>query len=358
MQARRYGVTRLAEITALDAIGLPVWQSIRPASRALSVHQGKGRTSGDAKLGALGEAIESAAAETTPPDIRDKSYLAIGRSMRAVAPGLFRKRDEDRPDNSHIRNWSAMTDIVTGEAHLVPHASVSMDFTIRADSALDRSSNGMGAGKSRDDATAKGLLECIERDATGAWFRRPLVLRQACEIDPDTLPDGWADPWAERLHDIGIALRVFALPTLTGIACFVCVLIPGLATRPIGRPVCGSACASDPREALFGALAEAVQSRLTLIAAARDDIAPDFYLPSPLASPGFPFCPPLAPDSRRRDWNSLSFETGNWLEQASRLGKAGFGSVLARWLTPSSETIQVAKVIVPGLGTLFRRRVR
>jgi len=36
------GVTRLAEITGLDLVGIPVFQAIRPAGRSLSVHQGKG----------------------------------------------------------------------------------------------------------------------------------------------------------------------------------------------------------------------------------------------------------------------------------------------------------------------------
>src|SRR5215207_7185666 len=57
------GVTRLADVTRLDRLGLPVWQAIRPMSRALSVHQGKGATDTDAQIGALLEAVESDSAE-------------------------------------------------------------------------------------------------------------------------------------------------------------------------------------------------------------------------------------------------------------------------------------------------------
>ncbi|MEV6575650.1 hypothetical protein [Streptomyces sp. NPDC051577] len=39
-----FGVTRVADLTGLDCIGLPVWTAIRPASLTLSTSQGKGAT--------------------------------------------------------------------------------------------------------------------------------------------------------------------------------------------------------------------------------------------------------------------------------------------------------------------------
>src|SRR4051812_28921774 len=38
----RLGITRVADITGLDRIGIPVFQGIRPLSRAIVVSQGKG----------------------------------------------------------------------------------------------------------------------------------------------------------------------------------------------------------------------------------------------------------------------------------------------------------------------------
>ena len=55
------GVSRVADLTFLDVLNLPVCQAVRPWSRALSVHQGKGLTRRDACLGALMEAVESCA---------------------------------------------------------------------------------------------------------------------------------------------------------------------------------------------------------------------------------------------------------------------------------------------------------
>jgi len=50
-----FGVTRLADITRLDRIGIPTYQAIRPSSRSLSVSQGKGLTPEAAKVSAAME---------------------------------------------------------------------------------------------------------------------------------------------------------------------------------------------------------------------------------------------------------------------------------------------------------------
>lgn len=39
---RTLGITRVADVTGLDDVGIPVHQAIRPASHTLSVSQGKG----------------------------------------------------------------------------------------------------------------------------------------------------------------------------------------------------------------------------------------------------------------------------------------------------------------------------
>src|SRR4051812_26986037 len=49
---RRLGITRLADLTWLDDIGIPVYQAVRPNSYTLSVAQGKGLTPLLAKVSA------------------------------------------------------------------------------------------------------------------------------------------------------------------------------------------------------------------------------------------------------------------------------------------------------------------
>ena len=56
----RFGITRVANITGLDRIGIPVWISVRPHGRSLSVAQGKGLTPELAQASAVMESIELA----------------------------------------------------------------------------------------------------------------------------------------------------------------------------------------------------------------------------------------------------------------------------------------------------------
>ena len=46
------GITRVADLTGLDRIGLPVAAAFRPNSRSLAVHQGRGYSRAAAKVSA------------------------------------------------------------------------------------------------------------------------------------------------------------------------------------------------------------------------------------------------------------------------------------------------------------------
>ena len=53
------GITRLANVTGLDRIGIPVYMCCRPNSRSLAVSQGKGVDGISAKVSALMESVET-----------------------------------------------------------------------------------------------------------------------------------------------------------------------------------------------------------------------------------------------------------------------------------------------------------
>jgi len=57
------GITRLADITGLDRLGVPIWCSIRPDSSTLAVDSGKGATPVAAATSAAMEALERSVAE-------------------------------------------------------------------------------------------------------------------------------------------------------------------------------------------------------------------------------------------------------------------------------------------------------
>src|SRR5262245_6907217 len=69
----RFGITRLANVTGLDVVGIPVYMCVRPNSRNLSVSQGKGLDVASAKVSALMESIEGWHAESVELPIRYES---------------------------------------------------------------------------------------------------------------------------------------------------------------------------------------------------------------------------------------------------------------------------------------------
>ena len=64
---RDFGITRLADVTGLDIIGIPVVMAVRPLGTTLSVAQGKGATLLLAKVSGAMEAIEFWHAENAVP---------------------------------------------------------------------------------------------------------------------------------------------------------------------------------------------------------------------------------------------------------------------------------------------------
>src|SRR2546422_8644384 len=71
------GITRIANVTGLDSIGIPVVMVCRPNSRSLAVSQGKGLELTAAKASGLMESIEVYHAETITFPLRLCSYEEI-----------------------------------------------------------------------------------------------------------------------------------------------------------------------------------------------------------------------------------------------------------------------------------------
>ena len=84
--APRMGITRVAVLTGLDVIGIPVAAAVRPNSRSIAVHQGKGVTLAAAKASAVMEAVETFHAENVALPLR---LAAFGELDGAVDPALL-----------------------------------------------------------------------------------------------------------------------------------------------------------------------------------------------------------------------------------------------------------------------------
>jgi ribosomal protein S12 methylthiotransferase accessory factor len=342
--AASFGVTRLAEITRLDRIGLPVWQAVRPAGRALSVHQGKGPSAEEAKVGALCEALESHCAETVIADGPLCSWADLSSAERAGEPADFaRRRDKAGAADAPIL-WCEAEDLLGGRRLWLPYDLVSLDFSRPAERWIDRSSTGLGAGATEADAVRTALLELIERDAVGAWQRSEPAARFARRVALETIPYSWFGGWRELLTAAGADLAAFAPESPSGYPVAVCWVGGGEAFGARYRSFSGSACHPDPELALFKALAEAVQSRLTFIAGVRDDILPSHYrLRHAPIGDGGDLC-----------WGRVGPAPA--VRPAEGLAALGYTRIAVKRLACPLQGVSVVKAFVPRLGSLKRTR--
>lgn len=346
--ARLCGVTRLADITRLDTLGVSVWQAIRPWSRSVSVHQGKGFDPEQARISAAMEAVECACAEDWRPAERISAAPAA-LSLPSLAG--FAERRLSAAEMSTPIDWTPATRLDAGGEMLVPVACVSLDLTGSAPDWTVRSSNGQGAGDTAERARLKGLCELVERDAFARWIGSSPIDRLRSEILPDGLDLPWLAELRARFSDQRVRLRLYALDGAIDMPIIVAELLDGRSQLRSRAHAAGSCAHPDADAAIAGAVTEAAQARLGQIAGSRDDIEVDapvelpnfmgFALPRP---GGFP-----ARDAAglRARWAACARWTSD--DMAAALAVAGFPGTAAIAFNPPIAGVHVVKMFNPGL---------
>lgn len=349
--ASRCGVTRLADVTALDRLGLPVWQAVRPAGRSLSVHQGKGPSPESARIGALCEAVEAHCAENVVADGPLCRFADLPQGARAPDFSDYCRKRSSLPGDVEPIQWCLAANLITGKPCYLPEPLISLDYTKGVPSCFERSSGGLGAGAAEADAVRTSLFEAIERDGVGQWQRRDPARRMATSIDLDTIPYEWFQSWRTRFGSLGMDLQAYRVNSIVGVPISMCVIGGFEEFGPAYRRFSGTAADGEPEVALFKALAEAIQSRLTLIAGVRDDILPSYYergRPKPAAAAG------AAPG--RQAWDEIEPLACTLDMIAERLAALGYPQIAVKRLDDGLEGVAVTKIFVPGLGSLTRAR--
>jgi ribosomal protein S12 methylthiotransferase accessory factor len=340
-------------VTHLDRIGFPVWQAIRPMSRALSVHQGKGATDADAKLGALLEAFESHSAESFPEVGRFCAFKELPVESRTTDLADF-AADRQRPPLSHMPcRWVEAEDLLSGATLHLPWDCVSLDLTRNVPSLFDRASNGVAAGATREEAIGVALHEFIERDSVTEWKAGGMLGCMQTALDLDLIPFPWFHWLHERIESAGGYLKVYFVSSLTGSPVFACEISDVGKTGAAYRSMQGRGCHPLPEIALFKAVAEAVQGRATYIAGAREDLSPADYAAKPELLIAFGL--PLPPGMAGVDFNTIATGPVGVAGVAEQLRRAGYGRIAVVELAQVCG-ISVVRVFVCGLGGIIRRR--
>lgn len=252
-------------MTGFDIVGVPVWQAVRPASRSLSVSQGKGATACSARIGAIMEAAELWHAERLPAG-EVRAALADEAALwtrHLIGPG-------DGALSGEL-NWLDGCDLLSGRAIAVPRSFLSLDYTEPDAGAFAPNSTGLTAGNTIAEATLAALSEIAERRFLHAFFSASARERIARRIDPASVT-GRRPRWAiKRFARAGLAFVIWNLSEDDDVACFAVCILGGAGPFPV-RPVTGAAAHPMAERAILGALLEAAQVRVTLLAGARDDL--------------------------------------------------------------------------------------
>jgi len=275
--ASRAGVTRLSDVSGLAPFDIPVFQATRPLARLLSVSQGKGLTARAAMVSALLEAVELDCAERLPrPEIlsplRDQAP-----ETRALWAAAQRGPLSIALDLATPRGWLAGVNLIAGGEARIPWDLLSLDLTLSLPTDVRLSSVGLATGNTDEEASAAAVAELLEHDLQAVMHDLSPKGRRACELDLDTVTDPTPRRLITHIRKRGFALRAWSMGQDAGIAAFGCAVTDVAMNGTMLPPAAGSGCHPDRGIALVRAMLEAVQSRITLVAGARDDLTPDDY---------------------------------------------------------------------------------
>ena len=271
------GITRLANVTGLDTIGIPVVMSVRPLSRSLSVSQGKGLDLVSAKVSAAMESIEGYHAERVTGPLHLASYDELRRSHLVVDPRQLPMSDRQCFQTSLPLLWIAGDDWLCRERVWVPFQLVHTAYTTRMRWDLigfAASTTGLASGNHLLEAVSHALCEIVERDASARFSALPdEAARDARRLDLRTIDDADCRSVLERFRCAGVDVAVWDITSHVGVAAFECLIAEHHddPTRLLSSAR-GAGCHPAREVALLRALTEAAQSRLTIIAGSREDM--------------------------------------------------------------------------------------
>jgi YcaO-like protein with predicted kinase domain len=355
------GITRIANVTGLDQLGIPVVMVCRPNSRALAVAQGKGLTLAAAKASGLMESVEAYHAERITLPLKLGSYAELRASHRLVdVAHLNRPRDSAfHPDLPLL--WIEGFDVLQQQHVWLPYEMVHCNFTTprpTGSGCFSQTSNGLASGNHVLEALTHGIDEVIERDAATLWALLDDDAQLSTLVDLDTVDDPDCRVVLETLERAGMSVTAWEMTSDVGVPSYLCMFSdPSEAALGYPSNYRGYGCHATHRIALLRALTEAVQMRLTIISGSRDDLDPVHYRGKLQAvePPAIDEQEPLVPQRRFAETPECDADTFDeemaW--KIEQLAGLGIERVVVIELTKPHIGLPVVRVVIPGLELAF-----
>jgi ribosomal protein S12 methylthiotransferase accessory factor len=345
------GITRYADITGLDRLGIPTWCAIRPGARMVQVSNGKGLCHATAQVSALMEAIEHWHAEYAAGEFRATSEAMLAREGVAYLPVADVPGFEPRLHLSDRRvlDWvlgKALTDetpvwVPACAAYLIEPAFAHF------------STNGLASGNHRVEATLHALYEVIERDAVSRLKRGGLSLPrgESRVIDLETVREGPVAELRDRLRCASVRLVLIRVAGVAPVCTFWAVLLDAASSFACSYVNMGHGSHLNPTVAAVRAITEAAQSRLTYIHGSREDLWEESYEFEDDHARLYDF---FARQRGDLSWDCLidgasADLTEDLATVIAGLARAGYDRIYSVDLTTRVFDIPVVKVLIPGL---------
>ncbi|OPY22945.1 MAG: YcaO-like family protein [Methanobacterium sp. PtaU1.Bin097] len=351
---RRAGVTRIAEITHLDRLGIPVYSAIRPgaAEGAVSIYAGKGATKSQAKASAMMEAFERYSAEINVEDAQMFETGLYGEMEGAINPEtLILPQQSYKADTTRL-DWIKTVDVTDDEEYLAPVNAIYHPYIPRGGAVLFKSNtNGLASGNRIEEAVYHGITEVVERDA---WS----IFEAKKKCRGEVVCDGTENPLIrDMLHKFDqseIEVKLLDLTadvditTIAAVADDTVLRDPALLSLGVGTHL-------NPEVAVIRALTEVAQSRATQIHGTREDTNRAVFMRKAgyermkrINKHWFSDSHKLIDISHIKDKSKPTFKED--IETCVNiLKKNGFDKIYYTNLTRREIEIPVARVIIPGM---------
>jgi ribosomal protein S12 methylthiotransferase accessory factor len=355
---RKMGITRVATITGLDVIGIPVVAVVRPNSRSIAVAQGKGLDLMAAKVSGLMESIENYHAER----IRLPLTLASWGEMRERGPTLAIER-LPRVAGSPLHDgtrmlWLQGHEIFESRPIALPFEVVHADYTLplpTCSGALVMSDSGVASGNDPLEATSHAICELVERDSLTLFRFCPSPQQAERRLLLSSIDDEACRSVLELYAKADVQVAVWDVTSDIGVPTFFCTILDREPEhfRALG-PSSGSGAHPCREVALLRALTEAAQTRLTIIAGSRDDIGLTTYRRGQDRAVLAEAQALLAAGGEQRPFDEIPTHTADTLHEdvsweLARLRAVGIEQVAVVDLSLPEFQIPVVRVVIPGL---------
>lgn len=345
-----FQITRCANVTGLDRIGIPVYCAIRPRARILQVCNGKGLRHIDARVSACMEAIELFHAENPSADFRRASFKYLLRDgRRVIRPNLLPDYNSKAFFSADfVIDWVKGQDLISSEEVWLPSCAA----FVCSPMLYHWSSNGLASGNHAVEATLHALYEIIERDSVSRLCKNGKIRfspRSSRFIDLETVNDRRVKKLHGRLSSAGIKLVLIWVKSVIPVNTFMAAILDRNAMAFSSTVNVGYGTHLSASVAAIRAITEAAQSRLTFIHGSREDLVTEAYEESHQKL--LDFFDRIEPAI---DWCSLRECTSRDLlddyhKVLCLLRDAGYTKVFCVNMTRKPFNIPVVKAWVPGL---------